>query len=423
MGTKMRFKEYLQEEYLTRFDDFEIFKNSSIKEMKKINHNGVRLLINMKTKNYYVFDFSLLHDKAYHIIKAGKNTEEFDQDSIVRAEADFSSGKLYIIWFKPWIWTKNIKEKDVEAIFKEHGVSVTFNEKARNKSYNIGEEYLGLARCRFRVKERVEVFKNPSKKEMVEASHGPVRFIVDFLNKNLYIAEAYNLIHNDILDFLMDEEAFPYDDVSDDDFWDYCYAGFAKLINGKFEIIGNSEGQDDAIHGANFFKYSDSWLKSWFHMPFKKKIKEITKQNLSEEYAFSRKVAFGDTMIEVFINPSTKEIMKSKDAGIVRYCIDLSKKKLYVWNPELLHEYMAKVGEKEGFLETNSYNLRDAVRNPYIWGVAKVYNGKLEIDEGDEWNQSNIDWDVLPKKLDKHGKDLSWLKHWWTPESYEDLSQ
>jgi hypothetical protein len=391
----MRFKEYLQEEYLTRYKNFEIFKNSSIKEMHKINSNGVRLLINMKTKNYYAFDFSLLHDKAYYIIASGINTEEFDEDSIVRAEADFSSGKLYIIWFKPWIWIKKIKEKDVESIFKSHGVSTIFKEKKNIKEeyetlvkphgYNgaayeiyknptmsdiktilkiqrqdpknhpdefrflvnketgdmyafsyllahtdaikqglkmsdpkhnkffgcvgklsgklirwshfwyfsekdidlcnnlikekgweskfikgddfFNEEYVGRI-IKFTGKEsEFEVFKNPSKREMAEC--GDVRFIADLKNKNLYISNAYNCIHNDILRAIgKNEDENFFKDVCKHNFWEHCFAGFGTYDNGKYELTHHAEGCYSYISPAldKLKSYDDSWLKQWFNV-------------------------------------------------------------------------------------------------------------------------------------------------------------
>ena len=236
------------------------------------------------------------------------------------------------------------------------------------------------------------VIVNPSPEELEDKEY---HYLIDLEEKNVYIWHEGHVSWNEVGKEIL-KNRWNEDEIE-------------KFTYGQGDVVGNKIVVYPTKYEKKIFSKAP-WLKKYF------------KFIIDEEYVFGRKVAFGNEWIEVFVNPSTKEIMKSKDAGIVRYCIDLAKKKLYVWNPELLHEYMAKQGEKEGYLEHDAYNLKDAVRNPYIWGVAKVINGKLEIDEGDEYNQSNIDWDILPKKLDKHGKDLSWLKDWWTLESYEDLS-
>ena len=203
-------------------------------------------------------------------------------------------------------------------------------------------------------------------------------------------------------------------------FKQYLQEAYLKRINvGKesYEIFKNSSK-------IELFKLFDAGVPYSETKPIF--VSTSIKDFLNEEYCFLCKQYYWrgkDKTYEVYVNPSSKEITSSKDAGEVRFCIDLKKKDLYVWHPELLHEEMAKQAEKEGVLEPNSYSYKDAVRNPYVWGVAELVYGKLEITEQSLSKGSNVDFDLVGKKRDKHGKDVSWLKHWFAPDTYEDLSE
>jgi hypothetical protein len=151
-------------------------------------------------------------------------------------------------------------------------------------------------------------------------------------------------------------------------------------------------------------------------MKLKKYIEE-----LEEEYAFMAASSFQKDWHDIFRNPSTKEIQTVKSINRVRFCINLKNKELFVWNPDLLHYAASDYGEKEGIFDENSYSLMDAVRNPYVWGVAMVEGSKLEILDQEPGEGSEIDFALFQKKRDKHGKDISWLKHWFTNDSFADL--
>ena len=54
--------------------------------------------------------------------------------------------------------------------------------------------------------------------------------------------------------------------------------------------------------------------------------------------------------IDVFVNPTRKEILEVKNSteqNWIRYIIDINKKKLYVFNSKLIHHFVAeKIGVK-----------------------------------------------------------------------------
>lgn len=144
----------------------------------------------------------------------------------------------------------------------------------------IEEEYLGFT-IEWNDKETdVEVFKNPSKKEIKECGT-EIRFIVDFKKKNLFVWDGGILIHKEVAKFLYNEGELSSSSMDRMSFWKWYYAGIAKLAMGKLRFFRHSDWlenkefyEDINIDNAEWPNEDDSWTKQWFTEPLLKSIHE-----------------------------------------------------------------------------------------------------------------------------------------------------
>jgi len=120
------------------------------------------------------------------------------------------------------------------------------------------------------------------------------------------------------------------------------------------------------------------------------------KSILKEEFADYVKPPFGSGKeYPVFVNPSPKEIMEAMGADArkkVRIIADSLTKKLYVFSPNLLHEFVAK---KIGIKYYNN--------NFAFFGVGIVDKGKVKINVSSSWtmrDNSNLD-NFFSEDIDK----------------------
>jgi hypothetical protein len=263
----------------------------------------------------------------------------------------------------------------------------------------IEEEYLTRISIKGNNPKTTEVFRNPSAKDLQSIPGGTVRFCIDWKTEKLYVWNV-DFLHKfavDLLDNYLPGNNYPEDDEN-------YYYGRATVYQGKLLFHPMKDTEE-------IFK-NVPWLKKYFH------------KKMFEEYAFTGRSYSGKTTYEIFVNPSTKELGTAKnDEGKVRFCIDLDKKKLYVWSVNFDHALCADFAEKEGYWEKSSYDKKYYWKNPYVFAVGKIEGTKIQIINQEYWEGSNIDWDTYEKKLRNYGTDVSWLKHWFTKISYSDLSE
>jgi hypothetical protein len=274
----MKFKQYLQEEYIGRTKDIcsgkmmaEVFKNPSKKEMASCGEH-LRFIIDFKNKDLYVANsYECIHDEILETIRRDKPefprilyTESFWENHF-GGYADYRNGKL--------IYTTHAEgcEGFVDAILKgkynDSWLKQWFNtpngfmNDVKEKRKSVNEEYFARAVNWNHKDMDIEIHKNPSKKEMASCGES-IRFVVDFKNKNLYIAGAHHVIHNDILRSIVKNGGNDLgDDVSDQEFWSKAFAGFASYKGGKLKVTNHAEGCEEYI--KDYSKFDDSWLKQW----------------------------------------------------------------------------------------------------------------------------------------------------------------
>ena len=139
---------------------------------------------------------------------------------------------------------------------------------------------------------------------------------------------------------------------------------------------------------------------------------------LTEKYLTSLKdyhiIKNNEFYVEIFVNPSKKEFNDAAGkasfdhwAGrYVRFYADMKKKKVYIWNPETIHDDIwKKIGDGR------SYN-----NSTLLSGVAQLIGGKWTMFDSDE-GVKHILRDYKPS-------DWEWVDKWIrvTPylEEHED---
>lgn len=79
----MRLIQYISEEYFARYDRWEIFKNPSIRDLKKIGDKKIRFIADNKDKSFYVWKFDLLHWDAWRLAIKKKLNDKRKYDNHV----------------------------------------------------------------------------------------------------------------------------------------------------------------------------------------------------------------------------------------------------------------------------------------------------------------------------------------------------
>jgi hypothetical protein len=136
-------------------------------------------------------------------------------------------------------------------------------------------------------------------------------------------------------------------------------------------------------------------------MKFKKYLKfEGFDGKVTEEYHGFVKSNMDGKNVEVFINPSKKEMKAAADHDdntmkpYVRFIADYEHKKLYIWRANCNHHVI------DTGLEI------DSTANNSIWGVAEVKEGRMNFLSSDDAALSK----TLPKFREKWKDDDEWTK-------------
>ena len=140
------------------------------------------------------------------------------------------------------------------------------------------EEYLGQMEGYFWNNNTSSIFKNPSKKELKECGTD-IRFIVDFKNKNLYTWNGGVLIHNEVAKWLSNEGELESSGLGSHSWWNWYYAGIAKLSMGKLKFFRHSDYLENGQYGidlndSEWIDEKETWTKTWFTESLIDSIKE-----------------------------------------------------------------------------------------------------------------------------------------------------
>jgi hypothetical protein len=233
------------------------------------------------------------------------------------------------------------------------------------------------------------VFKNPSKKEMIEASkEGPgvialnpyseIRFVANDKDKSLYVWGAATATHHSILVKVLNIN--PKNE---------------NLFGGVLRKSGNKWN----IEAPSYISFTKD--KKFIHNKFKWiekyniNLSSFTK--LNEEYV-------GRThSTEVFKNPSLKEIILFE---AIRFTADLRKKDIYVWDGRFnTHDTIwKKVLIPEVLVPKKIYINKDILSN-FLHGFA--------VKSGSEFKMINTDTfrlDLVGGNIYEYKKRIKWIK-------------
>lgn len=111
---------------------------------------------------------------------------------------------------------------------------------------------------------------------------------------------------------------------------------------------------------------------------------------------------------EVFKNPSKKEIIEcsrtSKSAhGFVRFLLTKDGKDLYVASAALIHQWMAKVIDREEYTDYSP------LYEDYYWALHSLYDPDDDMLYTDmSITQKNVDKDKITEMMKKHNVEIRW---------------
>ncbi|MFW6172883.1 MAG: hypothetical protein ACOC5T_03990 [Elusimicrobiota bacterium] len=202
-------------------------------------------------------------------------------------------------------------------------------------------------------REYVEVFKNPSTKELKNLMD--IRFIAT--EKDIYVWCADVALHVDVYEEFYIEFAHK-----------HVILGEGTYRSGKIDVYSLSgEGGDDI---------STDELKKYFYKVEKYFYKGFGP--IHEEFSMLFKNNWNNKHVEVFENPSNKEL---REVGpYIRFILDGNVKKLYIWNSDIaLHGTVWKQlgGKKDLSFENNvmfgeSILKENKIKAYYINGIKRT---------------------------------------------------
>jgi len=377
-------KENLKEEWVESFKDGaktkEIFVNPTTKEVSQFNKKGIRWIADSKTKRFYIADMTVWHaamlsnlnllkDPSYgelpHFISDRWLTgtyyyDKFDSDALKPGGgANKEMSKKTLI--KDWKWSyKYIPglDKYVEKLKK------SYNIKTLKEEWEDSFEYK-----RYGKKRTIEIFVNPSQKEMGEVSQTIgsdkyLRFIAKDNNKKVYVFQP-SVLHADASKELQFTESEIFAPKG-------YYWGTAIKTRTGWELEGS-----DTSKNREFPKYAHKYIRP------EETIGRSVDPNefgMDEEWKDSFKTwgrnpgVTKSKMIDVFVNPTTKEMLEAEEGLALRFIADSNTKKVYVFTPEMLHwEIAQKLGLSDG--------MEDYFNNTkLLGGIGKLSSGKFRLE-------------------------------------------
>jgi hypothetical protein len=113
---------------------------------------------------------------------------------------------------------------------------------------------------------------------------------------------------------------------------------------------------------------------------------------------------------EVFKNPSKKEIIECSKAsksvlGSVRFLLTKDGKDLYVAPAALLHQWMAKVIDREEDFDS----VKSPMYEDHYWALESFYNADLDVLHTKvSILHKNPDKDKITEMMKKHNVEIRW---------------
>lgn len=222
------------EEYFTRLEKFEIFKNPSNKEITDLFkiRKAMRALVDFKNKVYFLFDSDLLHQTASKAIAKEYEgmgyfycMEVYMKNQGIRVRL---ADDLFKIKAKQSMWVNGIEFPSPSRKEQEW-----FKNKFKLLG-EISEEYYARSK-------KAEVFKNPSMKEFKQAEKasmkddkfGFIRILIDKKTNDVFLSSG-RMLHDEIAEVIDKENDTEYSF----DYKDYYYP-----------LVGNFE--DNTLHLTN----------------------------------------------------------------------------------------------------------------------------------------------------------------------------
>jgi hypothetical protein len=251
----------------------------------------------------------------------------------------------------------------------------------------IKEEYESRVTSMFNKVRSATVYKNPTAsdikqlniecKDHIFGSSGlQVRFVIDTRSFELYIWDAYNILHND---FLLNRGSIS----------NIVYAGMGFLKGNKIDIESGDVWERTTDGGPNpTYHLENRWkdkrdklrkLDKYFTYPLVQMLDMYydRKTGLEEDYVAVLPASYRPREVStLFKNPSTKELKEScnNPQQSCRFMIDVHSKDFYVWDWKTMHEDVSL------YLSKNKvYNIYPCFRGDFLWGQARFDEGKLEL--------------------------------------------
>jgi hypothetical protein len=388
----------LKEEYLTSAltkegNTLDIFKNPTQSEIIKAEKQGypntksIRWLADARKKTVWVFSNRMTHNAAAKELGLQYLTRESGNLHLLGgfAERDLTSWKTLEIHKydnAPRDKKKLIRQQDWSFVEKYF---ISIPRKYLREEYETAIQH---------GKETIEIFKNPSLKEIKEVSeiiNGKryFRFIADGISKSLYIFSVR----------------------------EYHQVAYSKIFNKKYNA--SNDFPDNYIFGVaeergnKFFLTTDTIRRikrnkvDISKFSFLKKYFEIPESALKEEWHTSVKDSFSKKDIavyDIFKNPSLKEIREADKGDGVRFIIDGVKKQIYVFDAMLLHSDAASALNIK--MIYRGYSSAERAEKGFIFGLSnELKNGKLNVDDDLDKDCFNV--------FKKSGHSVDWLKKYF----------
>lgn len=425
-GTSMldRIQQYLKdfgidEEYVAMDGEMEIFKNPTKEEMKETcqHDNTCRYMIDVKKKDIYVWTYKYLHADASKLLKSEGIENRYPYPHIdkdyIWAIARLKDKKLETLQYDldKHIRKCGIEREDLAKMldFTKHWFGSSILERVKYAE-PLQEEYYGLADTKYSHRQAA-IYKNPTLKELKQASEdGFYRFMVDVVNKDLYLWDS-SFLHEYAHDWFKRHGipcAYPYSN-NNMFLWGEGKRDGGRLVCRDLYYSESQARQMKRAEVDNFIEKTYGFLKYWFGDSFEDRVKRTIEYWISEESIGYAKNIHVKGDYEVFKNPNIKEIRECTQREIYcRFMIDTNNRDFYCWNYNLLHEYVHQWLKTQG-VETIYPSWRN---NDFIWGVAEYKEGRLQCT-------SNFSFDVqkffqLPHATIKEqiSKEFKFTRKW-----------
>ena len=257
------------------------------------SREGIRFVINFPKETILIWDATkFIHDEAISQIDKRHNYDkykwednlwgvakvvggklEFDYSDEVKSLTYDKTAKIKSMFIKKWKgkddWTKTYFTEPIIAAVEEWGEN--WNQKKYLEDWDrekyLGEEYLTSFKNDYGLVKNIEVFKNPTAKEIRDVSKTDfspakeLRFMVDFDDKILYIFSV------DTIHAMAYLKAIPQKTRNEKPSSEFMFWAVAKDIGGGKLKLTSCDTLQSQRKPLIKYKGKDDWTKKWFGKP------------------------------------------------------------------------------------------------------------------------------------------------------------